>query len=176
MSWRRQGLLLIWAPIFVGCLGCGSGTGTEATAESDGIDDRGAAVVAEPELRIENPRVMVMPEVAAVYLDVINSGAGDDHLSSIETAAAARAETHETVHEDGISRMTPRPDGFEIPGDTTVRLEPGGKHVMLVGPRLDAEQATVTLTLHFERSGAVEVEAAVERMGAPAAESHAEHR
>ena len=50
--------------------------------------------------------------------------------------------------------MRPLTDGLAIPAGETVKLEPGGHHVMLVGlrqPLTSGQQ--VELSLRFEKSG-----------------------
>jgi copper(I)-binding protein len=110
--------------------------------------------------------------MGAVYFTVVNPGSRSDRLLRVETGAAERAETHETVEENGVMRMVARPEGFEVPAGGTLELQPGGKHVMLVGPRAPAEgdsgSGGIGLTLHFEHAGAIEVQAAltpIEGMG-----------
>jgi copper(I)-binding protein len=102
--------------------------------------------------------------MGAVYLTVVNPGPGSDRLLRVETAAARRAETHETLEENGVMRMVPRPEGFEVPAGGTLELKPGGKHIMLVEPQEPA-RGKIGLTLHFERAGAVQVEAELSAMG-----------
>lgn len=117
-----------------------------------------AAPPARPE--ILEPRAQVLPSgTGVVYFSIRNPGAEADRLTSVETAAARAAEPHETVEKDGVVRMVPHPQGFEIPGRSTVALEPGGKHVMLIEPHTEEGAKSILLTLHFERAGAIDVEA-----------------
>lgn len=118
-------------------------------------------------LEIRDPRVNLVPGgMGAVYLSVVNPGAGSDRLLAVETAAAAAAEIHETVQEDGLLRMIAHPDGLEIPPRSTVELAPGGKHVMLIAPRPSPE-GKIRLALRFEKAGVVEIDVPVIRMGTP---------
>ncbi len=56
--------------------------------------------------------------------------------------------------EDGMMKMRQVTGGIDVPAGGTVRLEPGGYHVMLIGPEEPiAEGDTVTLVLEFERAG-----------------------
>jgi copper(I)-binding protein len=113
-------------------------------------------------LEVREPRASLMPEMGAVYLTVVNPGPESDRLLRVETGAARAAETHESVEEDSVVRMVARPEGFEVPAGGTLELAPGGKHIMLIEPReLEAAAGTIPLTLHFERAGAIEVQAAV---------------
>ena len=60
------------------------------------------------------------------------------------------------------------------PGET-VKLAPGGLHIMLLGLKQPLEKgARIPMTLRFEKAGSVEVQIAVEAAGqaAPQAETH----
>lgn len=123
------------------------------------------ATPAKEALEIREPRAVLMPSMGAVYLTVVNPGQESDRLLRVETAAARRAETHESREENGVMRMRPHPEGFAVPAGGTLALEPGGKHIMLVEPR-DAAGEKIALTLHFEKAGAVAVQAPVTAPGA----------
>lgn len=117
-------------------------------------------------LEILQPRAMlVTPDLGVAYFTVANPGPEGDRLLRVETGAARLAETHETREENGVMRMLPRPEGFEVPAGGTLELRPGGKHVMLLGPRPPAGAGRIGLTLHFERAGAIQVEAALSSVG-----------
>lgn len=121
-----------------------------------------AGVPAGPGLEILEPRAQVLPNaMGTAYFTVRNSSQEGDRLLRVESAAANVVETHESIDEDGVIRMVPRPEGFEIPAGSSVALEPGGKHVMLMEIELEEGAESMGLTLHFERAGAVEVEAAL---------------
>ncbi len=72
-------------------------------------------------------------------------------------------------------RMRPLPAGVALPPGETVMLEPGGVHLMLVGPVRAFERGQrVPMTLHFERAGEIRIELIVESAGARRP-SHAHH-
>lgn len=100
---------------------------------------------------------------AGGYMAISNEGAEADHLISIETPAAQKAELHTTEHgSDGVARMTPV-TAIEIPAGETVALESGGLHVMLMGLTAPLKEGDmVPATLHFEHAGAIEVEFSVD--------------
>ncbi len=113
-----------------------------------------------PSIEIHQPTAQLMPNMGAIYLTIANTGDEEDRLVSIESPMATAAETHETLEEDGVMRMVPRPEGFAIPAGGTVVLEPSGKHIMLIDPATTPEGAsTFPLTLHFEKSGRLDIEA-----------------
>ena len=69
----------------------------------------------------------------AVYLTILNGLDRDVRFISASSPVASAVETHETVNDNGVMRMNPQPDGFLIPAQQSVKLEPGGKHIMLIG-------------------------------------------
>ncbi|MCB1056714.1 MAG: copper chaperone PCu(A)C [Acidobacteria bacterium] len=133
---------------------------------------REAPAVAEPVREAEAPGLLVegahaqlMGDMGAVYFKVVNEGSGPDRLVRVETPVAESAETHESSSEDGVVRMRARPDGFEIPADGVLTLEPGGKHVMLMGLEATATASgRLPLTLVFEHAPPIDIEVEV---GAP---------
>lgn len=69
-------------------------------------------------------------EVAAAYFTVHNAGRIQVTLSGVRSPLAASATLHESRLEHGHSSMRPRERLSVAPG-ATVRLAPGGLHVML---------------------------------------------
>lgn len=118
-----------------------------------------------PSITVSDAWVRTPPApVAAVFLVIRNGGGADDRLLRAEAAFARSVELHRSFQEDGVIRM--RPVGtIPVPAGATVRLEPGGYHVMLMGlERKPAIGERVRLTLVFERAGPVEVDAEVRGM------------
>ena len=108
------------------------------------------------------------------YLSVTNNGGAPDRLlrATVGTGVADRAELHMTIRDGDVMRM--RPVGaVDIAPGQTVRLEPGGLHVMLAGLKAPLKAGDkVPLTLVFERAGSVEVVLNVDKAGA---EGHTGH-
>lgn len=129
-------------------------------------------------LTVERPWTRATPQgasVAAGYLVIENRGAALDRLISVSVPAdvAGRAEIHEMAVQDGVMRMRPLPRGIEIAPGFTVKLEPGGLHLMFLDlKRPLAKGDRFKGTLKFERAGDVEVEFVTEAMGAPRHMSH----
>lgn len=152
-------VLILWA-----CLGliggCGPETALQETVPQETVPQEGQPTeVPGPQLSVEGAQAQLMGDLGAVYFRVINRGSAPDRLVRIETPAAESAETHESLAEDGVVRMRARPDGFEIPAGGTLTLEPGGKHVMLLG--LDAAvtaSGRLPLRLVFEGAPPIEIE------------------
>ncbi len=88
--------------------------------------------------------------MSAAFGTLTNTSDGDVTLVSAMSPAAARVELHETVPGDaGEMVMREVESGFVIPAGTTLTLEPGGNHLMLMGltAALRAgEDVTVALT------------------------------
>lgn len=90
----------------------------------------------------------------AGYLTIRNAGDGDDRLLSASTPAAGETSLHTSANEGGVARMRPLTDGLAIAAGETVKLQPGGHHLMLTGLRQPlASGQPVELSLRFERSG-----------------------
>ena len=68
--------------------------------------------------------------VTAGYCDLVNSGPEDAVLVAVSTPIAASVEIHETRNEAGMVRMR-RLERVVVPAGSTVRLRPGGMHLML---------------------------------------------
>jgi copper(I)-binding protein len=97
----------------------------------------------------------------AVYVTIRNGGAAPDALVSARTDAARTVELHETVNEGGVMKMRPLPK-FEVVAGGAVEMKPGGHHLMLLGLTRDLHPGdTVSVTLTFEKAGAMTIEAPV---------------
>lgn len=108
-------------------------------------------------------------QVAAGFVTIINTGSTPDRLLGGTIAKGARTEVHTTSIKGGIARMRPVDGGLEIKPGATVKLEPGGYHLMfsdLRGPFVDGEM--VEGTLLFQKAGTVQVEFEVQSVGAQA--------
>ena len=123
-------------------------------------------------LRIVHPWVRATPtgaQVAGGFVTIINAGSAPDRLLGGTIAKGARTEVHATSIEDGIARMRPVEGGLEIKPGATVKLAPGGYHLMFVdlkGSFIDGEM--VEGTLQFQKAGMVRVEFEVQSVGAQA--------
>ena len=129
-------------------------------------------------LHIEHPWARATPPragVAGAYMVIDNDGAAPDRLIGASTPAAREVQVHTMSMDNGVMRMRQLPDGLELPAGGTVRLEPGGYHLMLIDPvKPLVKGGRVPLTLKFEKTGSVDIELSVDAMGAkgPAASSH----
>lgn len=100
---------------------------------------------------------------AAMFLTVENDGDADDLLVAARSDVCTATELHESSMEDGVMSMRPVTGGIAVPAGERVVLEPGGLHVMCVGPTAPfAAGTTVSLTLTFDGAGSIDVEVPVE--------------
>jgi len=118
-----------------------------------------AASAAERPISVDSAWARPTADGATVgggYLVIRNAGREADRLEGASSPRAARVEMHESRIEAGIARMREVASLPVAPGGS-VRFEPGGLHLMLVGLRgaLVAGQR-VPLTLRFARAGTVE--------------------
>ncbi|MDB6141102.1 MAG: copper(I)-binding protein [Pseudomonas sp.] len=120
------------------------------------------------ELQIAHPWSMELPPNAptvAAYFVIHNSGKSADRLLSVDSPAAGKAELHEHLMQDGLMKMQQVP-GVDVPAGGEVKFAPMGYHVMLLELKdksklVDGQR--FPLTLHFEKSGDVTVEVAVQK-------------
>lgn len=87
--------------------------------------------------------------VNAGYMTLVNVGSEDVTLVKLESPAFEKVEIHEMAMVDGLMKMRELTD-VVIPAGGQARFEPGGSHLMLMGPErhLTAGE-TVELTLTF---------------------------
>jgi protein SCO1/2 len=115
-------------------------------------------------------RAGVAGSTSAIYMVIENESDQDEILLGATTNAATATELHRSFHADGMMRMEPV-EQVVVPGRTSVSLQPGGLHVMLMGLRQDLpEGAEITVTLRFARAGTLTVVVPV-RAGAPGSSS-----
>lgn len=101
------------------------------------------------------------PDVGSLYFTVVNVGSEPDTLIAVETSAGGIATLHEMIHEAGAMRMQAT-GPMAIPASDSLRLRPGGYHVMLSDlSHRPAVGDTLAVVLTFTRSGAIEFSAPV---------------
>ena len=92
---------------------------------------------AEPPLvadEVEITRPMPGRHMSAGYLVLTNNTADPIRITGVTSPQFAAVEIHETTLEDGIARMR-KLDTLLVPARQSVRLERGGKHLMLMRAR-----------------------------------------
>ncbi|MDV3253163.1 copper chaperone PCu(A)C [Devosia sp. BK] len=113
--------------------------------------------------------------VGGGFFTIHNTGSEDDRLVSASTPIAKATQIHEMAMEGDVMKMRELDEGLVIPAGETVVLEPGGKHLMMMGlTGAITEGETVPVTLTFEKAGDVTLDltAAGTAADAPAAGHH----
>jgi periplasmic copper chaperone A len=121
-------------------------------------------------IEIVNPWSRATPKgatVAAGYATLRNNGATPDRLIGGSTEAGKRVEIHTMEMDQGVMRMRQLKSGLEIKAGQTVELKPGSFHLMFVDLARPLQKGDrIKGTLVFERAGKVDVDYAVEAIGA----------
>lgn len=108
-------------------------------------------------------------KVAGGYLTVENKGASADRLVSSNADIAGKVEIHEMAMDGGVMKMRPLDKGLAIEPGKTVKLAPGGYHLMLMDLKRQLKQGDkVPVTLQFEKAGKVQLTLDVQGVGAQA--------
>ena len=81
-------------------------------------------------------------QMAAGYLTLTNNTPQSIIITRVSSPQFEAVEMHESVLEDGVSRMYAL-GSLTVPPHRSVRFEPGGKHLMLMRPVADVEQVTL---------------------------------
>lgn len=114
-------------------------------------------------LTIVDARVRPAPlagGTGAVYFTVLNGLEQDVQLVSASSPAAEVVETHETTNENGVMKMSPLPGGYPIAAGEALLLQPGGKHIMLIGlvePLEPGDEVEITVAFDNGESMALTV-------------------
>ncbi len=120
-------------------------------------------------LDIKQPFARATPPGAkstAVFMTIENKGKEADRLISASSPMAGIVEIHEMKMDGGMMQMR-EVKGLEVKPGETVELKPGGYHVMLMDLKQPLKEGeSIPVTLRFEKSGSVDVKAAVAAMGA----------
>lgn len=105
---------------------------------------------------------MGMDQPAAAYMVITNSTGQADALLSVSTPGASSVEIHETSTDtSGMTGMHPVAR-IDVPAGGTVKLAPGGFHLMIMGLTKPLEVGgKLELDLVFEHAGKVVVQAEV---------------
>lgn len=132
---------------------------------------------APPEVRAAR---VVLPApgmpMAAGYFELHNPGPDALRLVGVSSPAFKSVDMHETVEEQGLSRMRALP-GVEVAAGGHVAFEPGGKHLMLMGAQL-GDTAPTELPLRLELEAADGSRLTLEarfKLEAAGAENHGHH-
>ena len=109
--------------------------------------------VADAWVRLAPPNASVM----AGYLTLANSGKETVTVRGGSSAGFNSVELHNMTHENGVMQMR-KLDLIEVKVDQTVKLAPGGLHLMLIGPKrsfVAGDKIDITLRLCEEKEQVV---------------------
>ncbi|CAI8872119.1 MULTISPECIES: copper chaperone PCu(A)C [unclassified Pseudomonas] len=129
------------------------------------------------ELEIAHPWSQELPPNAptvAAYFVIDNQGQTADRLLSVDTPIAGEAQLHEHVMQGDMMKMQHVPS-VEVPAGGEVTFAPMAYHVMLLNLKdrsLLTDGKRFPMTLHFEKSGDVTVEVAVQKQAPDAMQEH----
>jgi periplasmic copper chaperone A len=108
-------------------------------------------------------------KVAGGYLTIENKGSTPDRLVGGAGDIAGKVEVHEMAVNNGVMTMRPLDNGLTIEPGKTVKLAPGGYHLMMFDLKGQLKQGDkVPVTLEFEKAGKVTLSLEVQGVGAPA--------
>lgn len=114
---------------------------------------------------ITNAWVRAAPDGSAMrvaYLDITNPGPAG-WIVAASSDAHETASLHESLLEDGVSRMRMR-SRIELPAQSTVSFRPGGLHIMLGKPSRNLSVGdTLTISLELENGMFISGPAVVSR-------------
>ena len=103
------------------------------------------------------------------FLTIENKGSAPDKLIGASADGAGKIEVHEMTTNDGVMKMRPVEGGLTIDPGKTVKLAPGGYHLMMMDLKAPLKQGEkLPVTLQFEKAGKVAVTLDVQGVGAAA--------
>jgi copper(I)-binding protein len=106
-------------------------------------------------------------KIGSGYLTIENKGAAPDRLTGVSADVAGKVEVHEMAMNNGVMTMRPLDGGLTIDPGKTVKLAPGGYHLMMFDLKAPLKQGDkVPVTLEFEKAGKVNVSLDVQGIGA----------
>jgi hypothetical protein len=107
-------------------------------------------------------------KVGGGFLTIENKGTTPDRLIGGTADVASKVQVHEMSVNNGVMTMRPLEKGLTIEPGKTIKLAPGGNHLMLMDLKSPLKQGDkLPITLEFEKAGKVEVSFDVQAVGAP---------
>src|ERR1700744_1898848 len=101
------------------------------------------------------------------FVTIENKGSAPDKLIGASADGAGKIEVHEMTTDNGVMKMRPVEGGLAIEPGKTVKLAPGGYHLMMMDLKSPLKQGgKVPVTLEFEKAGKVAVTLDVQGIGA----------
>jgi periplasmic copper chaperone A len=115
-------------------------------------------------------------KIGGGYLTIENRGSTSDRLLGGSADVADKIQIHAMAMNNGVMTMRPLDNGLTIEPGKTVKLAPGGYHLMMLDLKSPLKQGDkVPVTLEFEKAGKVKLSLDVQGVGAqaPADAGHA---
>jgi periplasmic copper chaperone A len=101
------------------------------------------------------------------YLTIENNGTAPDRLIGGSADIAGSVQVHEMSMDNGVMNMRPLDKGLAIEPGKTVKLAPGGYHLMMMDLKSPLKKGDkLPITLEFEKAGKVQVSLDIEGVGA----------
>jgi hypothetical protein len=122
------------------------------------------------DLVISQPWARATPggaKIGGAYVTIENKGASPDRLIGGSADIADKVQLHEMTTVNGVMKMRPLEEGVTIEPGKTIKLAPGGIHLMLFdlkGPLKKGDK--VPVTLQFEKVGKASTTLDVQGVGA----------
>jgi copper(I)-binding protein len=105
--------------------------------------------------------------IAGGYLTIENKGTAPDRLIGGSADVSDKIQVHEMSMNNGVMTMRQLDKGLAIEPGKTVKLAPGGYHLMMLGLKSPLKQGDkVAVTLEFEKAGKVKLSLDVQGIGA----------
>jgi copper(I)-binding protein len=106
-------------------------------------------------------------KIGSGYLTIENKGSASDRLIGVSADVAGKVEVHEMAINNGVMTMRPLDSGLTIDPGKTVKLAPGGYHLMMFDLKAPFKQGDkVPVALEFEKAGKVKLSLDVQGIGA----------
>jgi copper(I)-binding protein len=122
---------------------------------------------AGPMFTVDEPYARAVPPGqpnSAAFMAITNHDDQDHALVSASSSVSEVTELHTHTMEDGMMKMR-QIEKIELPAGETVKLQPGGLHVMLIGLHDGfAPDTKAEITLRFDTGEALNVSAPVKRL------------
>ena len=106
-------------------------------------------------------------KIGGGYVTIENKGSAPDRLLGGSADFAGKIEVHEMSMDGGVMKMRPVEKGLTIDPGKTVKLAPGGYHLMMMDLKSQLKQGDkMPVTLEFEKAGKVAISLDVAGVGA----------
>ena len=108
-------------------------------------------------------------KIGGGYLTIENKGSAPDRLIGGSADVAGKVEVHEMAMNNGVMTMRALDKGLAIEPGKSVKLAPGGYHLMLMDLKSPLKQGDkLPVTLEFEKAGKIKLTFDVQGIGAQA--------